>query len=306
MKIRRGSLAGAAIGAGALALIAGCSSVQPSIGQYGIVTGQGSFSNQQVKDVVDPGAHIKVSGSDTEWYLPANTRNYVTQQGNGGDRSNPQAELTGSAGGSPGMSDYTYTYLAFELNPNHGVLGAFFPFCLKYGCASQTAQTNSSNESAAHSSTPGWNAMLAEIMPHAIDNATQEIITKYGPDLWTNRSEWGAYGDQIAAALPAEIAKLTGSSVPYFCGPGSTAARCAPFTVLVNNVTPTDPGVVSAYNQQVSSAYSAQAGKARLNAAKEVYGSDANWFLGVTDLINDCQARHVTCNLYVGNAPVHP
>ena len=208
------------------------------------------------------------------------------------------------------MSDYTYTYVGWELNPriltSKVFAQQFLDFCLKYGCGSTTPQNSASNESLSHSSTPGWNNMLAEIFPHAVDNATQTAIQDFGPGLWTNRAQWASLGDDIARNLPGEIDKMTGTSAPYFCGPGSTPVKCAPFTVIVNQVTPQDPGVVQAYNQQVSSAYSAQAGKARLNAAREVYGPDANWFLGVTDLINDCQSKQVTCNIYVGNAPAHP
>lgn len=294
--------------------VSACSSVQPSIGQYAIVTGQGPFSNQDVKHFVNPGDHIKVGSGDTIWYVPANVRNYVTAPSNG-DRGTPQAEITGSSRTEPGMPVYTWSYLAFELNPgmavnptaHHSMAASFFAFCLKYGCASQTAQDSSSNATLSRSSDPGWLNMLDEVFPRAIDNATRDVITSYGPDLWTNRGEWGDFGDKIAAALPAEIAKMTGSGgYQYFCGTGSTESRCAPFTFLVNNVTPVDPGVQAAYNQQITSAYQAQSGAARFKAATEIYGPDASWFLGMKDLIAECAADHVTCNIYAGNAPVHP
>jgi hypothetical protein len=306
VNIRRTRLAAVIAGAGMLAL-AGCSHIQPSLGQYAIVTGHGSFSSTKVEQVVDPGVNVHLGSGTTTWYVPANVRNYVTGTVRSqSDRTNPQAELTGSSDASPGMQDYTYTYVGWELNPSHSVLAQFLPFCLKYACATTSPQNDTSNSGLSRSSTAGWNNMLGEIFPHAIDNATQDAIQKFGPGLWTDRAEWTAFGDDIAAQLPAEIEKVTGSSTPFFCGPGSTMTKCAPFTVLVNQVTPVDPGVQQAYNQEVQSAYAAQAGKQRLAAAKEVYGPDANWFLGVTDLINDCQSKSVACNIYVGNAPAHP
>jgi len=146
-----------------------------------------------------------------------------------------------------------------------------------------------------------------EIMPRAIDNATRDAMASYGPDLWTEQGEWSAFGNKIASYLPAEIAKLDGSgSLQYFCGPGSTETRCAPFTFIVSSVRPVDTSIISAYNQQVTATYQQQAAAARLKAAEGVYGSDANYFLGMEDLVNTCQASHVECNIYVGNPPTHP
>lgn len=299
-------------GAAALAGLAACSNIQPSLGQYGIVTGHGALSNQQVQKVVSPGVKYDTGSGTTTWYVPADVRNYVTgTDPNNSDRTNPQAELTGSKGASSGMSDYAYTYVGFILNPkitvSHSFAQQFLGFCLKYACASLRPQNDSSNNSLAHSSSPGWNNMLAEVFPHAIDNATQTAIQNFGPGLWNTRGDWTTLGEDIAKDLPGEIAKMTGNpSDPYFCGPGSTTAKCTPFIVLVNNVVPADAGVQQAYNQQQTALYSQQAGAARLKAAQSVYGKDANWFLGMLDLVNACQAKGVACNIYAGNAPFHP
>jgi hypothetical protein len=300
------------IGAGAVAvlLLAACSSIQPSVGQYAIVTGHGNLSNQQVLQVVAPGQQVHLGSGTTTWYVPANVRNYVTAPQNG-DRSNPQQEITGPGSSKePGMADYTWTYIAWELNPriliSKPFAQAFLGFCLKYGCASQTAQNSASNESLAHSSAPGWNNMLAEVMPVAIDYATRDAIQNFQPNLWTDRNEWQSYGGQIQAALPGELDKLTGNSTGYFCGPGSTTSKCTPPQVLVTAVTPADQNVVTSYNQEVAAQYAQQAGAARLKAAQAVYGGDANYFLGMQDLISDCRNAKVTCNIVVGNPPSHP
>ena len=314
-RIRIAGLAGLTVSVLALLATSACSSnVQPSIAQYAITTGHGFFSNQQVLNVTAPGDQAHLGSGTTTWYVWANARNYVTAPSNG-DRSDPQAELTGPGpNNAPGMSDYTWSYVAFELNPALTVKNAagrypmaesFLAFCLKYGCADQSPQNDSSNSDLTRSSSPGWLAMLAEVMPRAIDNATRDAITSYGPDLWTNRAEWGKFSDGITSNLLAEIAKLDQSgSVNYFCGPGSTTTTCAPPSVIVQNVTPSDAAVVSAYNQQVAAQYAEQAGASRLAAAKEVYGSDAYYFLGLEDTINTCKAAGITCNIYVGNPPV--
>lgn len=292
--------------------LAACSHVQPSLGQYAIVTGHGALSTQQVEDVVSPGDSINQGSGTTTWYFPGNYRNYVTLPQNG-DRSNPQAELTGpdpKVKDSVGMSDYTYTFVGFEVNPaitlkadHYRVATAFLQFCLKYSCASTDAQNDTSNAGQVRSSDPGWENMLNEVMPRAIDDATRTAIVTYGPDLWTNRGQWTEYGNKIADNLSTELESLTGTSIPYFCGPGSTTSTCTKLSVTVQNVTPADPDVITAYNKEVSAQYQQQAGAARLAAAQKIYGPDAYWFMGLQDTIDHCKAQGASCSIYVGNPP---
>jgi hypothetical protein len=290
--------------------------VQPSIGEYAIVTGHGALSSTQVQQVVQPGVTYTTGSGTTDWFVPAGVRNYVTgTDSSNSDRVNPQAELTGTLGNQAGMSDLTYTYVGFELNPaladrasNYAFADQFLKFCLKYGCASTTAQNDSGNSGLAHASTPGWNTMLSEIFPHAIDNATQSAIQGFDPNLWNTRGDWPKLAADIQRNLPGEIAKMTGtgSGKPYFCGPGATEARCPPPLVLVNDVVPSDPGVQQAYNQEQTALYDQKAAAAQLNAAKAKYGPDAYWALAMQDLVGDCKGSGVPCTIYAGNPPVHP
>lgn len=297
----------AVIGLGAAA----CTHVQPSLGQYAIVTGHGALSTQQVKQVVLPGDSVNQEDGTTVWYFPGNYRNYVTLPNNG-DRDNPQAVTTGPGPDKQvGMSVHTWTYVGFQVNPaiatkadHYAVATAFLKFCLKYACATTTAQNDTSNAGQVRSSDPGWLSMLNEVMPRAIDDATQTAIVKYGPDLWTNRTQWKAYGTDIAANLTDELNTLSGSTIPYFCGPGSTETTCTLLSVTIQNVTPSDPDVVAQYNKQVSAQYAQQAAASRNNAAKALYGPDAYFFTGLQDTISMCQDKGVTCNIYVGSPPV--
>lgn len=302
-----------------LALSACSSSLAPSVGQYGIATGQGLFSNQMVKDVIDPGTQRDVPSGDTEWYLPATFRNYVSWDVKNADRSlkDTTAVLTGGSGNTPGMSVKVGTYIGLGLNPNHASITRFFArTCLKYGCASQEAQDNSSNAILSRSSDPGWFKMLDEIMPTAIDQATRDAVQSYGPDLWLNQGEWGDLAAKISKNLFKQISLVTGSETfRYFCGPGSVApetvktavngkvvtkhekAKCMPFTVLVKGIIPTDPNVVAAYNQASAAVYQSKSGTSRLEAAKKVYGKDAEWVLGMIDIERGCPR----CTFIIGN-----
>lgn len=284
-------------------ILAACSvAVEPSVGQYAMVTGHGALSNQQLQAVYGPGARASVNDGSIIWYVPANQRNYVTAPaGDLSDRHNPQAVLTGkSKTGADGIPVVTYSFVSWELNPaienEHdankvsAVAQHFFRFCLKYGCASNQSQNNASNAGLSHSSDPGWNNMLAENFPTALDNASQAAALKFGPDLWTDRSQWIAYGKDIAALLPQELRNLTGSGgFNYFCGPGSTVTECKPFYVAVKNLVPQDPGAMAAYNQSVSAAIQGQAAQARLGTAEKLYGPYAHWYLAESDLIDHCK-----------------
>jgi len=315
-----------AAGAAAAALFAaGCSSITPSVGQYAIGTGHGAFSNQQVLTVVPPGGHVKINGV-TAWYIPAQYRNFVTGPNcHASDRCDPQTVLTragtGSLKGQPGMPVKVWSFVGFTVNPaielqhmngfrmKYPFANAFFPFCLKYACASLQAQNNDSNASNLRSSDPGWLSMADEVFPHAIDNATQTALKNFGPSLWYDKSQYPALGKAIEANIQSELGQMSNSpaGLPYFCGPGSTRQKCTPPLVIINNVTPTDPQVIASYNRQLSTAYAVQSAKARYNLAVTLYGRvDAGWFTGMNDLVNQCSQSHVTCNIYAGNAPLHP
>jgi hypothetical protein len=298
--------AAAAVGLG----VAACTHVQPSLGQYAIVTGHGALSTQQVQQVVQPGESVNGNDGTTVWYFPGNYRNYVTLPKDS-DRNNPQAVTTGPGPDKEvGMSVHTWTYVGFEVNPaiankadHYATATAFLKFCLKYACATTEAQNDTSNAGQIRSSDPGWENMLNEVMPRAIDDATQTAIQKYGPDLWVNRAQWKAYGLGIAGNLTDELDTLSGSTIPYFCGPGSTEQKCTALSVTIQNVTPVDQDVITQYNKQVSAQYAQQASAARLKVAQSLYGPDAYFFTGLQDTIGMCQAKGVTCNIYVGNPP---
>jgi hypothetical protein len=275
--------------------------VEPSVGQYAFVTGHGALSNQQVNAVYGPGARASAGNGSIIWYVPANQRNYITAQpGSLGDRTNPQTVSTDSGpGGAAKVPVKVYSFLSWELNPAiqdektpsnvSPMANAFFRFCLKYGCATQQSQQNASNSSLSHSSVPGWNNMLAENFPSAIDNATQAAISSFPPNVWNDQTQWPALGRAIQARIPAELRSFTGSgALNYFCGPGSTAAHCTPPLLTVKFVTPADPGAQAAYNQQVNANIQGQAAKTRLSTARKLYGPLANWVLAETDILNQC------------------
>jgi hypothetical protein len=298
---------------------AACSShVQPSLGEWAITTHHGLLSNQEVEHVTPPGHKAVLGNGTTSWYFPANAQAYVT--GPDGNRTVGLPELTASDGkGSPGIPDYVYSYVGYEINPaiatpdkqgKYTLASHFLQFCIRDACAIQHSINSTENAAKPYSSDPGWYHMVSAIFPRAIDNATQKAIGGFGPDLWTNHGDWQELAAAISADLPAEIQALDGSKAEgqpdYFCGYGSTATDCKPFLVQVSKVVPQDPGVMTAYQLQQTANYQLQAAAARVALAKQLYGADWQFFLGVKDAIAQCGQDHVTCTIYLGNPPIHP
>lgn len=288
--------AAAGLLAGSAVALTACSQAQPAISQCAIVTNNGfGASSQDITALVRPGGKVDIGNNQIAWYYPCDARNYVTMPV-GGDRQSPMSVRTGPGKNQPGMPVQVWTAVYWTPNESDAAMKAFLPFCLKYGCASQDYQTDQSVADSAHFSTPGWNGMLAENFGPAIDRATQDVIGQFGPDLWVDHSQWSKLGTLIAQNLDAELAKETGSSIPFFCGDSSTPTTCTSMQVVVNNVTPTDPQVQQLYDQQIAAENSIAVNTARLNAAKELYGPYAQYFLGLEDLANQCK----TCTIYVG------
>lgn len=285
-----------AVAAG-LAALASCTHAQPAISQCAIVTGHGYASGtQNVVAIAHPGQYVNIGNDNTAWYYPCDARNYRTSP-SGGDRNNPMSVRTGAGkDGTPGMPVHVWTSVYFTPTQVDKVMPAFLAFCLKYGCAESSDQTDASVALNPHSSTPGWNAMLAENMGPAVDRATNDVIGQFGPSLWTDPVSWPALGAKIAQDLNAELDVAAGTKAPYFCGDASTVTNCVPMLVTVDNVTPTDPAVQQLYNQQIAAEQALSVNAARLAAAQKLYGPYAQYFLGLQDLADQCK----TCTIYVG------
>jgi hypothetical protein len=312
----------AATGVAAAVALAGCSHIQPSLGEWAITTGHGATSTQNVKAVTAPGHKTYLGNGTTSWYFPASPQSFITGPGDGSDRLQSTPSFTGSGGKSqPGIAMFVHTYVTWEINPaiqrkdkdgSYAVATHFLQFCIRFGCATNSSLNNAANAAKLRSSDPGWINMVDNIFPKAVDAATRKVLTDFQPDIWTSagESQWPVLAGDIAAQLPHEIANFTSSEEEgqpdYFCGTGSTETDCKPIFVQVTNVTPTDPGIVAAYQLQQQSNYQLTASASRLAVAKELYGPDAYFFLGVKDTITACEAAKTTCTIYMGSPPIHP
>jgi hypothetical protein len=283
--------------------LAGCTTAVPALSECAATTNGGfGSSGQGITSVVHPGGQAQVGSGDTAWYWPCNDRNFVTAPV-GGDRTAPEyAVRTAPSGGTPGMPVYVWSRVYFTPNQNEKVMKEFLPFCLKYGCATTEPQSNSDIANTAHSSSPGWENMLLENMGPAVDQASQVAVQQFGPALWQDQADWGRLATAIASNLNTQLNKETEHTDPFFCGSGSSQGMCTQMTVIVSNVTPADPAVVTNYNKQVAAEQAAAANAARVNAAKQLYGPYAYYAL----MLQDESANCPKCTIIVGNPGTVP
>jgi hypothetical protein len=296
-----GGLAAATVSA---AMLTACTTSTPALSECGATTNGGfGASGQGITSITLPGGRVTTGAGETAWYWPCNPRNFAT--GSNGDRPRQQAivRTNGDGKGTPGMPVLVDSTVYFSANENSTAIKKFLPFCFKYGCATNNPQTDASVSDSAHSSSKGWENMLLENMGPAVDRAAQVAALGYGPDLWLEQGDWNALGDKIASAMNAQLDKETETTTPFFCGANSTPGRCDGMTVVVSSVTPEDPAVVATYNREVQAEQSKAANAARLAQAQLLYGSEANYWLGIQDTEANCPR----CTFIVGdpgNVPV--
>lgn len=294
----------AAVGSTVL-FVSACERAQPAVSQCAIVTGHGVGSGtQKVIAIAHPGDYVNVGNGNTIWYYPCDERNFIiSPAGQSGDMHTPISVRTASQGSTPGMPVDVWLGVYFTPNQNNDAMKAFLPFCQKYGCAaSDNDQVDNTVQNDPHFSTPGWEGMLAENFPFALQRAATQVISSFGPGLWLDHAQWSALGDDIAAQLNTELAQETASTVPFFCGGSSTQSKCTQMTVVINSVTPTDPEVQTLYNQDIAAQQAVAVNAARLSAAQRLYGPYAQYFLGLEDLANECR----TCTIVVGQPNTIP
>lgn len=278
-------------------MLSGCTTAVPALSQCAATTDGGfGSSGQGITSIVHPGGQVQVDNGATAWYWPCNDRNFVTAAVNGDRKAPEYAVRTAAQGATPGMPVYVWSSVYFTANQNESVMKEFLPFCLKYGCADTEPQSNSDIANSSRSSSPGWENMLLENMGPAVDRASQLAVQQFGPTLWQDQADWDKLGNMIAADLNAQLSKETENSDPFFCGSGSTQGKCTQMTVIVSNVTPADPAVVTNYNKEVAAEQATAANQARVNAAKQLYGPYWAYELMLQDEAASCPK----CTFYVG------
>lgn len=283
----------------AVMLLSACNNTQTFASQCAYHIGNGYFDARHVQNILHPGER-KNSNNVTTRYVYCNARNYIVAQSKDAtaDQYTPIEAKTGKNQYGDGTPLNSFLSAHFTLNQNEDVMLKFLAFCEKYNCF---APKDTSNNTGTHSSSEGWNTMLAENMRFALQRATQQAMLKFAPDIWNDQSKWPAVADAISANMKEQLHSQTGINIDFFCGTGahllagkdehkSGSWTCPPISITIDNILPQDPNVVSIYNKEVQQQNLRQlageeqkTNEAQLAAAKAKYGPYAEYFLGLED-----------------------
>ncbi len=296
---------------------AGCTAQSTTNAQCGFVVGNGKDENRSIHRIIYPDTQSNVSDTEEVQYVPCGPRNYIitpTGDINGkafGDRHNPiLANLKPSKPGTLGTPVKIWLDMEWTLNESDAAMRDFYKLCYKYQCYT----TDADKAGDANFSTPGWNGMLGENHSEAINTVGADVAAQYtDAEILFSRDKLAEFADKMAAAFTAEIRKRTGSNQDLFCGSGNSVwldndhknFKCTSVRFDTIRVESVDPQVT----EDAVKLAQAQAQKALneelFNAAKAKYGDETNFWLGLQDTIEKCQAsKETTCVINIGGGSV--
>lgn len=270
---------------------------------FAVGNGQGG-NGKNLDTILYPGTNQDISSNDDVTFVPCNSRNYIITNGviqNAnkqpiGDRSVPITATTPS-----GVNILIQARAFWTLNENKQAMEDFFKVCFKYTCASSDDVGGNVN-----SATSGWNNMLGENFGLAMDLAAKigAYDSTVNDSIWKhNPAQYKILGDLMSANFGQIMQKNLGYSEDLFCGSGNSAWR-----------NPNNPGVGTFNCSQVRIVVEdvqlsplqgiqgqAELNKQRLTNAQALYGSNAEFWLGIMDAIDHCRSAGATCVFNFGN-----
>lgn len=307
--------------------LSGCSA-KAQADQCAFVVGNGVGDTRQVKHVELPGEKVN-KGDDEDYYIPCNARNYIiTNDPDAGDRHTPiqartgdavQDTVSGQSAGTliPGTPVNIQLSMFWTPNQDKAVLKDFWAFCRKYSCAtSDPAGDNTENFAS-----PGWNGMLRENFPFALQRAANTVLREFKPDVWNQPAVWQTVADKLGPAFMDQIRAASGTTHDFFCSSASFRS-CQPVKITVEDISPVDPKVRTLVNDQINIQREAANDIARIKAQENVLVEQKKLAQKQSDLysepgyaqerkydtllkaIRECKASGGTCIINLGGQDV--
>lgn len=284
--------------------------------QCGFIVGDGDDGRDaKVHDVVYPNQKVDLAGAnnDNEIFkpIPCNSRNWITnpegsKDANGDAIGDYHVAMRGVT--SDGTKVRVWLSMFWTPNQTESVMkNQFFPFCEKYDCFS-------SNEEKVNNSSAGWNDMLGENVPGAVDATVRAVMPSFDDTVWTKDANWNQIAEQISAGFGAEFSKATGFGDDLFCGsgdvsgwdnpdePGKGKFECGAVRFRIDSIENADDNQQELSDQQSKKALQLQANKDRFELAQELYGGNTGAVLGNLDLIEACRKSSSTCVITIGES----
>lgn len=317
-RLKKSLLAVAAIAVLAAGLTACSGSAATPLGSCAYVLNDGQNGRDaSIQEISWPGQNTRVDTTEIAQYVACSPRNYIV---NDGERKNAGGEPIGDlfkpfiAKTKDGTEVYVQLRLDWILNQSEEGLTEFYPFCHKFTCYSSSSTGGDQN-----SATPGWNRMLGETFPDALEPLVREAIGEADDNIWKidDAAQYETVGTHIANKFADKVRPMTGASVDLFCGTGNSGWtdplkagkdgnwKCGNVFVTITEVDPVSVDVSNNAQEKSLADQQVETNKAVRQAAEERYGSDAGYWLGIQDAIEKC-AQSTTCVVNLGNGSVSP
>ena len=268
----------------------------------------------KIEDVYYPGEKIKYD-YDTEviTFVPCNPRNLIVNDGTVVDGNGDKVgdRYTQTVGYTKEGTKVLISWSAFwMLNQSENVVKrSFSPLCSKYNCGSEEAKAGSTNNS-----TEGWNDMLGENNMPASDSLLKGLSSTVLTDKsWMdhNQTEWNALAGAASKGFAEAIRPYTGFADDIFCGSGSVSGwddpnepgkgefTCGNVRFVIDDVVPADKDLAELANRSTKAAQEKKVNHEELAAAKNKYGPDAGYWLGLQDTLELCN-KNASCIVSLG------
>ena len=268
----------------------------------------------KIEDVYYPGEKIKYDyAEEVITFVPCNPRNLMVNDGTVVDGNGDKVgdRYTQTVGYTKEGTMVLISWSAFwMLNQSENVMRrSLYPLCSKYSCGSEEAKAGSVNNS-----TEGWNDMLGENNMPASDSLLKGLSsTVLTNKSWMNhdQTEWNELAGAASKGFAEAIRPYTGFADDIFCGSGSVSGwddpnapgkgefTCGNVRFVIDDVVPADKDLAELANRSTKAAQEKKVNQEELAAAKNKYGPDAGYWLGLQDTLELCN-KNASCIVSLG------
>ncbi len=284
--------------------------------QCGWIVGNGEDGNDlNVHEVKYPGQKVELGngvGTTEELKtIPCNPRNWIVNpKGSVDANGDPIGDYHEAMQGVTSGGTRVNVWLSMYWTPNQSesvMRDQFFPFCDKYDCFS--------NDSAkVNNSSAGWNDMLGENLPGAVNASVRQAMTAYDDDVWEKDANWEKLAEAISASFSANFSVTSGYGNDLFCGsgdvsgwsdptkPGEGEFTCGTVRFAIDDVVNSDAAQQKIAEQTSQVERQKKANADKLAIAKELYGDKASETIASLDIIAACKAAGATCVVSIGSS----
>lgn len=276
------------------------------------VVGKGGSHGTDIKRIVLPNEKGKYYLDDeTVHYVPGSPRNYIVNPPGEKDASNKVVgdRHTSSLGRTKdGIEVQGWWRMLWRLNQDYKALEQFYSLCFKYTCYNTKVE---GGQPAGNFSTAGWNGMLSENHAQAGDEAFRIAVNEFDDSIWEKQTSmlYERLAKRMAEIWMKRIQAKTGFNTDLFCGSSSTWIgegksrhfQCNSVLFEVIAVEPKKKELKETADEQTKTEQEKALNQKRLEAARLIYGNQAEYWLGLQDTIKACGEARQTCVISVGN-----